>query len=473
MSSQQYASHGKLVVDTLLDEAFALFIGKYQSGKERRIGIEIEMPFVDSKTLNPISFEGDKSITSIFNALQSKGPWVPGEMENGKVTALDGSSGSITLEPGGQIEFASKARKTLAEIAKDIGGYFEDCKSISPRLGVDVLPFGFHPHIGIEECPYIEERSRFKALKPIFDAERGYSAWGQSCSVQVTLDSPHVEGAFEAFKLGLKMQPIAAAMFANSPFQMGEDSGYQSWRRRSLQGLDSPLYAVPEAVFEPEYTLKDWAAHILTVPMSFVVRDDTYIAVAPKPFAEMVEKPLPELAHLPEDQRFLTRKDLLDHATGIKPEMLLKPGLLLEYRAADLGPSPQHWMAVGAFWTGIFYDKTAFQEAQEYMGAMNSDERTALRRDVAKTGIDTVVGDKTVQTMALDLLVIAKKGLERVEPEAASLLDPLMKQIGEGMTPAKSALRVFQENAGDMTRTLQQTFLFAPQSTQTALKKAI
>lgn len=469
MSSQQSGSKEILTTDGIVEKTVDMLNGKYANGKEKKIGIEVEMPFVNKSDLQPIGFTGAKSISAIFNFLAKKGNWQAAEVENDKVTSMKNETGDITLEPGGQIEFSSAARKTLGELQQDIGKYFTDIKAASEKIGLDVVPYGFHPHLAIDDCPYVSERSRFKALKPVFEAEGGYSAWGQSCSVQVTLDSPNKEEAFDAFKLGLLIQPVAAAIFANSPFSMNKDTDHASWRRHKLQELDSPLYKVPDALFESNYTLKDWAAHTLSVPMSFIVRDDAYIAVAPNPFFEMIGKPLPELAHLPESEQYLTQKDLLDHLTGIKPEMLLKPNLLLEFRAADLGPTQDHWMAVGAFWTGLYYDKDAFKAAQEYVAEWTKEERIGLRDGVAKDGLETKVGNKTVQQVALDLIEISKQGLARVEPGAVQFLKVIETQVAQGVTSAAKAAQVLEKNDGNMKATLKETFLFNPE-TEKAVK---
>lgn len=464
MSSQQSGSNALLVKETLLDDTVKILTGEALPTTEKKRGIEVEMPFVRKKDLKPIPFSGKRSITAVFNALCKKGAWTPGEVENGKVTSLKGEAGSVTLEPGGQIEFSSAPRTSLTQLKNDIDAYCADMKDIGAKLGVDVIPFGFHPHLSIDACPYISERTRFAALKPVFEAEKGFAAWGQSCSVQVTLDGKAMDDAFAAFKLGLALQPIAAAMCANSPFSSGKDSGYKSWRRQNLMALNSPLYAVPEKLFDPGYTIKDWAVHVLSVPMSFVVRGGKYIPVAAKPFSDMVGKHLPELSHLPETEQYLTQKDLLDHTTGIKPEMLLKPNLLLEFRAADLGPSPQHWMALAAFWTGVFYDKEAFKAAQDYVAAWTPAERKSLRENVARDGLTAPVAGKTAQQAALDLIAIARKGLEKTEPEAVCMLDVLEESVKKGVCPADTALKAFKDNGKNMKKTLNQSFLFAPTS---------
>ncbi len=460
MSVQQTGASDILTLDGIVEKTVAIFTGDGKKPETRKMGIEVEMPFVKAKNLQPIKFSGKKSISAIFNTLSKKRGWKAGSIENGKVTSLAGESGSVTLEPGGQIEFSSAPRTSLAQLAKDVGNYVEDLGFVSKKLGVDVLPFGFHPHVAIDEIPYISERTRFAALKPVFEAENGYAAWGQSSSVQMTLDGKTMTDSFAAFKLGLQLQPLAAAMFANSPFAVGEDSGYQTWRRQNLLALDSPLYNVPKNIYDENFTLTDWAKHVLSVPMSFVVRNDEYLAVAPKPFQDMIGKPLPELAHLPKDQQYLTSNDLLDHTTGIKPEMLLKPNQLLEFRAADLGPNPESWMALGAFWTGLFYDEKSFKAAQELVKGWTNDERENLRASVAVSGLNTPIAGKTAQQVALDLIQLSKEGLSRIEPDAVKMLLTLEKEIAAGVTPADKALQKLAKNKGDFTKTMKQSLLF-------------
>ncbi|MDE1153986.1 MAG: glutamate-cysteine ligase family protein [Micavibrio sp.] len=461
MSTQQTGSNQILTLDGLLEQTVQIFTGNGEKPTEKKMGIEVEMPFVTKKNLEPITFSGPKSISAIFNVLAKKCGWETDTIENGHVTSLKGESGSITLEPGGQIEFSSAPRTSLGQLAADVKSYTENLDVVSKKLGVDVLPFGFHPHVAIEEIPYISERTRFAALKPVFEAENGYAAWGQSSSVQLTLDGKCMDDSFAAFKLGLQLQPLAAAMFANSPFSKGEDSGFKTWRRENLLALDSPLYNVPKNIYDDSYTLKDWAQHVLNVPMSFVVRNDEYLAVAPKPFIEMIGKPLPELAHLPVEEQYLTGKDLVDHTTGIKPEMLLKPNQLLEFRAADLGPTPQHWMALGAFWTGIFYDKDSFKAVQEYVSEWTNDERASFRSSVAKDGLATEIHGKTAQQVALDLIEISKQGLAKIEPAAVKMLEVLEDQVKLGITPADVALKNLADNKGDFTATMKESLLFS------------
>lgn len=464
MSSQQPGSDIPLQKDNLPAVAAALITGSYNPSAQRKIGVEIELPFFFKSSLKPLLFDGKTSITTIFDLLCKTGRWSPNEIENGNLTSLTGKNGGVSLEPGGQIEFSTQARSELSEIAADIDVFYKDCKDACEKLDIDVVPLGFHPHISVDECPYIWQRSRFKAQKPWVEAEGSYAAWSQSCSVQVTLDPPEGGKVFSALRLALMLQPVVASLFANSPFCEGVDTGYKSCRQQKFKSIDSPLFEVPDALFEKGYTMDNWVAHVLGAPMIVIVRGGAYIPVSAKPFQDMVGTPLPELAHLPEQEQYLTERDLLDHLTNVKPEVLLKRNLLLEFRAADLGPSPAHWMALTAFWTGIFYDKEAFAAAEEYVAEWTKEDRALLRKSISRNGLKAVIRGKTVQAVLLDLIRISAQGLLRTQPESVSALQTIIEQTTLGLAPADVILDKYRKNGNNLEATLRQSFLFFPES---------
>lgn len=469
MSIKQTASQEKLSSKGLLQQTINLLTEGFSPKKDRLVGIEVEFPLFD-RNLTPITYaDPDTGLKRVLETLVEKHGWQVAESENGNPVALVKNKNMVMLEPGGQIEFAGAPRKTLVEVKADFEDFMKNMDETCEALDINALPFGFHPHTQEKDCPFLHERSRFTALLPIFEAEGG-ATWQQASSVQVTLDAATKESAFDNFRFGLALQPVAAAIFANSPFADGKDSEYQSWRRESLKSLNSPYYSVPDDIYDPDFGLNDWAKHVLSVPMSFIVREGQYIAVADKPFQDMVGKPLPELAHLPEDQQYLTVCDLKDHLTGIKPDMLLKPGLLLECRAADLGPDQDHMLAVGAFWVGLMYDPEAYQKASDYISSWTSQDRKTMCDQVAKTGLATPAGKESLQEAALSLLAIAREGLMRIDPQSAPLLDNVMEQVAEGVTPATNALSSYKSNGKDMKSSLRQSFLFAAARHKTPTK---
>jgi len=460
VSSKQTASQEILSNKDLLQKTVSLMTDGFSSKENRLIGMEIELPLFD-ENLKPITYaDPEKGLKKVLEALVAKHGWHVAESENGNPLALVKNKNMVMLEPGGQIEFAGAARKTMTDVKEDFSGFLQDLESVCEEMGIDALPFGFHPHTEEKDCPFVHESSRFTALLPIFEAE-GSAAWQQACSVQVTLDAATKDSAFDDFRFGLALQPVAAAIFANSPFADAKNSQCQSWRRKSLQQLDSPYYAVPESIYDSDFGIQDWAEYVLTVPMSFVVRNGQYIAVADNPFEDMVGKPLPELSHLPESQQYLTACDLKDHLTGIKPDMLLKPGLLLECRAADLGPDQDHMLAVGAFWVGLMYDEKAYQAASDYIGNWTAQDRKIIHDNVAEKGLDTPVGQETMQEAALGLLAIAREGLMRIDPDSAPMLDKVMEQVAQGATPATKALLKYENSNQNMEKSLRQSFMFA------------
>lgn len=470
MSVKQSASNIPLSARTLQSQTIQLLTDGYKPAKERLIGLEVEIPLFDV-SLTPLPYNNGKNgIKQVLETLARDHGWNIAEKEDGNPVILTKKGNMITLEPGGQIEFAGAAQKSLQNAATDLKAFFKDLEKTCQTLGVNALPFGFHPHTQEKDCPFVHERSRFRALRPIFESE-GSATWQQACSVQVTLDSASKEEAFDNFRFGLALQPVAAAIFANSPFAEGADSSFDSWRRQSLHALKSPYYAVPDDIHNADFGIHNWASYVLSVPMSFIVRDNAYIPVAPKPFQDMVGKPLPELSHLPEHEQYLTERDLKDHLTGIKPDMLLKPGLLLECRAADLGPDADHCLAVGAFWVGLMYDDQAYKTATDYIAGWTAQDRKIMHENVARDGLKTTVGKETMQEAALSLLSIARDGLSRIDPANVPLLDKMMEQVSQGQTPATKARQKIGQSP-NLQQGLKESFLFAAKPAASTLPDA-
>ncbi|MGH8035504.1 MAG: glutamate--cysteine ligase, partial [Lysobacterales bacterium] len=262
-----------------------------------------------------------------------------------------------------------------------------------------------------------------------------------TCTVQVNLDFSSEADMVQKFRVALALQPVATALFANSPFTEGRPNGYLSYRSRIWEDTDPDRTGMLPFVFEDGMGFQRYVDYLLDVPMYFVYRKGEYIDASGQSFRHFMKGRLPALTgELP------TIKDWEDHMTTAFPEVRLKR--FLEMRGADGGP----WKtlcALPAFWVGLLYHQPALDAAWELAGDWSMAERLQLRHDVPRHGLKAMIRGRTVQSLALELLDLSRAGLgarARLNSSGdneTGFLEPLQETAQSGKTPAEGKLDLF------------------------------
>ena len=252
------------------------------------------------------------------------------------------------------------------------------------------------------------------------------------------------------FRASLALQPVATALFANSPFTEGKPNGWLSSRAAVWTDTDPDRTGLLDFVFEDGFSFEHYVDYALDVPMYFVKRSGRYIDASGKSFKDFMEGKLDVL----EGQK-PGLKDWIDHLSTMFPEVRLKT--YLEMRGADSGPLGR-LNALPALWAGILYDDTALDAALELSKGWSSEERQRLRVNAAKRGLKCEVGGRSLRDVAVDMVAIAKAGLKRraaaigIEDES-HYLDELEAIADSGVTPAERLLeRYHGEWGGDVRK---------------------
>ena len=433
------------------DDLLAVFSGGEKPRGAWRIGTEHEKFVYRTSDHRAPSYDEPGGIRDLLQALTEYG-WRP-VIENGHVIALAGEDGTISLEPAGQFELSGAAVETLHQTCAEAGRHLTQCKKVGEKLGLGFLGLGMWPDKARSDLP-IMPKGRYKIMLNYMPkvGSLGLDMMLRTCTIQVNLDYSSEADMVRKFRVGLALQPVATALFANSPLTEGKPNGYKSFRSHIWEDTDPDRTGMLPFVFEDGFGYERYLDYALDVPMYFVYRDGKYIDVAGRSFRDFLDG---KLAELPGEKPVLS--DFTDHLSTAFPEVRLKS--FLEMRGADGG----RWgriCALPALWVGLLYDEQALGAAWDLVKDWSIEEREELRRSVPAQALAAPVpGGGTVHDLARHVIDIAGGGLNRraqvnsIGDNESGFLDPLREVVATAMTPADRLLDKFRnEWNGDVSR---------------------
>ncbi len=405
-----------------------------------RIGTEHEKFVFRLGSYEPVPYEGPSGIRALLEGM-GRFDWQP-VLEDGNPIALLKGDCAITLEPGGQVELAGAQLETIHQTCAEVHAHLTEVKQVTEDLGVGMLGIGFHPTRRRDEIPWMP-KGRYAIMRDYMPKRGalGLDMMLRTSTVQVNLDFESEADMVRKFRVALALQPVATAMFADSPFVEGKPTGFLSYRSHVWEDTDPDRCGMLSFVFEDGMGFERYVDYALDVPMYFVYRDGKYIDASGQSFRDFLDGNLPALpGELP------TTSDWSDHLTTIFPEVRLKR--FLEMRGADGGPW-RRLCALPALWTGLLYDKTSLDAAWELVRDWTPDEHLYLRAEVPRHALATSFGNRTVRDIAADMLDIASRGLrrrnrlDRLGADETGYLGALFEIVDSGRTPAEEMLEKF------------------------------
>ncbi len=416
-----------------------------------KIGTEHEKFVYCREDYHAPSYDEEGGIRDLLLALQEFG-WSPIE-ENGKVIAMSGDDGTVSLEPAGQLELSGAPLDNIHETCAETGRHLAQVKAIGDKTGKGFLGLGLWPDKKRSDLP-IMPKGRYGIMLEHMPkvGSMGLDMMLRTCTIQVNLDYSSEPDMAQKFRVGLALQPLATALFANSPLLENKPNGYLSYRSHIWSDTDPQRTGMLPFVFDEGFGYEQYVDYMLDVPMYFVFRDGQYLNAAGMSFRDFLNG---ELSILPGEKPTLS--DWEDHLSTAFPEVRLKS--FLEMRGADGGPWSQI-CALPAFWTGLLYDQSALDAAWDLVKNWSMEERETLRNDVPKMGLQAPIpGGKTLQHLAHEVLDIASLGLtNRARLNSSGdnevgFLDSLRNIAKTGKVPAQQLLENFQgEWQGDISK---------------------
>ncbi|UWQ22717.1 glutamate--cysteine ligase [Jannaschia sp. W003] len=418
-----------------------------------RIGTEHEKFGYCADTLKPLPYEGERSIHAVLAGLRDRFGWTPVE-EGGLLIGLEKDGANVSLEPGGQLELSGAPVETIHHTCDEVNDHLREVRGVADEIGVKFIGLGAAPIWRHEDMPLMP-KGRYKLMDAYMErvGTMGRTMMRRTCTVQVNLDFASEADMVKKLRVAMALQPVATALFANSPFLDGAPNGHKSWRARVWRDLDAARTGIPAFVFEDGMGFERWAEYALDVPMYFVYRQGRYIDALGMSFRDFLRGELPAL---PGEKPTLS--DWADHLTTLFPEARIKK--YMEMRGADGGPW-RRLCALPALWVGLMYDAGALDAAWDLCKHWDQETRLALRVAASEDGLQAETHGVRMHDLAREVLRIAEAGLKaRARPGAGGLvpdethfLNALRESVETGKAPADELLEAYHgEWNGDLSR---------------------
>ncbi|HYD11512.1 MAG TPA: glutamate--cysteine ligase [Allosphingosinicella sp.] len=433
------------------EDLLAVFARGEKPREAWRIGTEHEKFVYRCADHRAPSYDEPGGIRDVLNELVAYG-WQP-VIEKGNVIALTGPDGAVSLEPAGQLELSGAPREHLHQTCAEAARHLDQCKAVGEKLGVCFLGMGMWPDKARSDLP-VMPKGRYTIMLNYMPkvGSLGLDMMLRTCTIQTNLDYESEADMARKFRVGLALQPLATALFANSPFTEGRPNGFLSFRSHIWSDTDPDRTGMLPFVFEDGFGYERYLDYALDVPMYFVYRDGIYHDVAGRSFRDFLDG---RLAGFEGEKPRVS--DFTDHLSTIFPEVRLKS--FLEMRGADGG----RWgkiCALPALWVGLLYDDAALDAAWDEVKHWSLEGRQRLRDSVPALGLRAETPDgESLQQLGQRILAIAASGLNARARFNASgdnesgFLDPLREVLAAGRTPAERLLDLYNgEWAGDIDR---------------------
>jgi len=406
-----------------------------------RIGTEHEKFAFTVDDNRPLPYFGARGIAAIFEGLERFG-WKP-IREGENAIAMTMEDCNISLEPGGQFELSGAPLKDIHQTCSEVHTHLAQVKDVAEPLGIAMMGLGFNPKWRHEDIPMMP-KGRYEIMSAYMPkvGTMGLEMMFRTCTVQVNLDFSSEADMVKKFRVGLALQPLATAFFANSPFTEGKPNGFMSYRSHIWTDTDNDRCGILPFVFEDGMGFERYVDHVLDVPMYFVHRKGRYVDASGQSFRDFLAGRLPALpGELP------TTSDWADHLSTLFPEVRLKR--FLEMRGADGGP----WRglcALPALWVGLLYDQVALDAAWDLVKDWTDEEHRALRAEVPVKALRTRFRGRELRELAGEVLEIAEEGLRRRKRLGSSgqdereFLELLETRVESGKCPSDYLLEDFE-----------------------------
>ncbi|MCY1081179.1 glutamate--cysteine ligase [Archangium lansingense] len=420
---------------TSVDMLLAGFRSAEKPPSQHLLGLEHEKFVYPVGSARPVPYEGPSGIGALLERLAPNGYTPFRETPSSPAIALQKGMLTISLEPGGQLELSGSPLRTAREAHAENLAHLAEVKAAAAPLGLRLVALGYRPFSTPADMPWMP-KTRYVAMRQSLP-ERGRLAHNMmlmTSTGQVSLDWESEADCVRKTVLTARLAPLMVALYANSPIVDGKPSGYLSFRNRVWDEVDPTRCGYLRSFFDGSFCYRAYVDWALAAPILFLRRRGEYLR--PKmTFGQFIKE---GFEGAPADM-----SDWTDHLSTLFPEVRLKK--VMEVRGADCVSAPMTG-ALAALWRGLLYGLGAMDEAEKLLPKLSYEEHLAFHDTARRQGLAGRLGNQELHRLAGEMVAIARRGLERLDPEDAPLLQPLAEVAASGRSPGQWVLEAWEKD---------------------------
>lgn len=417
---------------TRVEDLEATFREAEKPRAEHRLGLEHEKLLYRAGRAVP--YEGEGGVGALLEGLTRFG-WSPfRETPTSPVIALQRGAATVSLEPGGQLELSGSPFVTAREAHAENAQHLSEVAQVAGPLGIRLVALGHRPSERVPDMPWMP-KTRYQVMRRTLPARGGLALnmMLMTATGQVSLDWADEADCVRKTVLTARVAPLLVALYANSPVVEGRAAGVLSFRSQVWTDVDPTRCGYLRAWFDGSFSYRAYVEWALDAPLLFLRRDGQYL------YPKMTFRELLARGH---EGRPADLGDWTDHLSTLFPEVRLKK--VMEVRGADCVGAALTG-ALPALMRGLLYAPGALSEAEALLPRLSFEEHQAFHVTARTEGLRGRLGRAELARLAQELVGIARRGLERLDPQDAPLLEPLAAQAASGRSPAERFLEAWRE----------------------------
>ena len=337
------------------DKVRSAILSRTTEKGNQKIGIELET-IIHTNNYNrlPVDEEGTFSSVDLLRLFNDK----------------QNDNGSYSLEPGGQLEWASPPFVDLNDLQSSLELFCNQLDLVLNSKKLTLINYALDPKFSPDEVGLINEK-KYQLMDKYMSQSGSMGKWmmRNTASIQINLDTTGPENMEVIAFIADCINPIASYLFSNSPFKNKKPAFEKNLRNIIWANTDNLRCnnLFDQGIYLKTDLVDEYINFFLGIPAIFSL-DRKGRTIATK-------RTIGDLLLEEKNNGILSKNRILTFLRQVFTNVRIKN--LVEIRGADRTPEGFE-IAPAAFWTGLLMDKSIRKTTLNTVSSWEKEDRALL-----------------------------------------------------------------------------------------------